>query len=243
MSKRDPGPLLAAGRSADVYLLGTDRVVRRYREPYAADFDARREAEVMNYARERGFPVPQVYDADRADIVMTRVAGLSMLASVARRPWTVRSQARTLASLHGQLHAIAGPSWLPAPFGDGGALLHLDLHPDNVLITSQGVMVIDWQNAARGPVGADLAKTWIILATASVPGRTAKVAILKAARHLFLRAFLGNIDAQAARSFLPLVAEAWTANPRTSDPERAAASRLVRTSAAPKAAGHNDPAT
>jgi tRNA A-37 threonylcarbamoyl transferase component Bud32 len=81
MSKRDPGPLLAAGRSADVYLLGADRVVRRYREPYAADFDARREAEVMTYARERGFPVPQVYDADRADIVMTRVAGPSMLAS------------------------------------------------------------------------------------------------------------------------------------------------------------------
>jgi hypothetical protein len=59
MSKRDPGPLLAAGRSADVYLLGADRVVRRYREPYAADFDARREAEVMTYAREGGFPVPQ----------------------------------------------------------------------------------------------------------------------------------------------------------------------------------------
>jgi hypothetical protein len=71
MSKRDPGPLLAAGRSADVYLLGTDRVVRRYREPYAADFDARREAEVMTYVREKGFPVPQVHDADRADIVYT----------------------------------------------------------------------------------------------------------------------------------------------------------------------------
>jgi aminoglycoside phosphotransferase (APT) family kinase protein len=203
MSKRDPGPLLAAGRSADVYLLGTDRVVRRYREPYAADFDARREAEVMAYVRERGFPVPQVHDADRADIVMDRVVGPSMLASIARRPWTVRSQARTLASLHGQLHAITSPPWLPAPFGDGDALLHLDLHPDNVLVTGQGVMVIDWQNAACGPVGADLAKTWIILATASVPGSTAKAAMLRAARQLFLRSFLGDVDAHAARSLLP----------------------------------------
>jgi tRNA A-37 threonylcarbamoyl transferase component Bud32 len=243
MSKRDPGPLLAAGRSADVYLLGADRVVRRYREPYAADFDARREAEVMTYAREQGFPVPQVYDADRADIVMTRVAGPSMLASVARRPWTVRSQAQTLARLHGQLHAITAPPWLPAPFGDGDRLLHLDLHPDNILVTSQGVMVIDWQNAARGPAGADLAKTWIILATAAVPGSTAKAAMLKAARRLFLSSFLANVDARAARSFLPPLAEAWIANPRTSDFERAATSRLLRASTARKAARHDDPAT
>ena len=65
-------------------------------------------------------------------------------------------------------------------------------------------MVIDWQNAARGPAGADLAKTWIILATASVPGSTAKAAMLRAARQLFLRSFLGNVDAQAARPFAPV---------------------------------------
>jgi len=104
------------------------------------------------------------------------------------------------------------------------------------------VMVIDWQNAARGPAGADLAKTWIILATASVPGSRAKAAMLTAARQLFLRSFLGNVDTQAARSFLPPVAEAWKANPRTSDLERAATSRLLRASAAPKAARHRDPA-
>jgi aminoglycoside phosphotransferase (APT) family kinase protein len=233
MSKPRPGPLLAAGRSADVYLLGTGKVVRRYREPYAADFDARREAEVMTYARERGFPVPRVYDADRTDIVMDRVTGPSMLAYISRRPWTLRSQARTLAGLHSRLHAIAAPGWLPEPFGGGGTLLHLDLHPDNVLVTSQGVVVIDWQNAARGPAGADLAKTWIILATASVPGGKAKAAMLRAARRLFLRSFLGSVDAEAARSLLPLVAEAWLANPRISDLERAATIRLLRASIAP----------
>jgi hypothetical protein len=94
-------------------------------------------------------------------------------------------------------------------------------------------MVIDWQNAARGSVGADLAKTWIILATASVPGSKAKAAMLRAARQLFLRSFLGNVDGQGARSFLPLVAEAWIANPRTSDRERAATSRLLRASRSP----------
>jgi tRNA A-37 threonylcarbamoyl transferase component Bud32 len=232
MSKRVPGPLLASGRSADVYLLGTHRVVRRYREPYAADFDAQREAELMRYVRGRGVPVPEVYDADRTDIVMQRVVGHSMLAEMARRPWTLAAQARILAGLHHQLHAIAGPNWLSTPFGDGETLLHLDLHPDNILVTSQGVMLIDWQNAARGPVGADLAKSWIILATASVPGGRAKAAMLRTARSVFLRSFLHNVDVQAARCYLPAVAEAWAANPRTSDAERAAAARLLRTSGA-----------
>jgi len=232
MGTQNTGPLLASGRSADVYLVGTDRVLRRYREEYAADFDAEREAELMRYVRERGMPVPEVYDADRTDIVMQRVVGHSMLAAMARRPWTLAAQARILAGLHEQLHAIAGPDWLGTPFGDGTTLLHLDLHPDNILITSRGVMLIDWQNAARGPAGADLAKTWIILATAAVPGGTAKAAMLRAARRVFLRSFLQNVDVQAARSCLPAVAEAWTANPRISDAERAATAQLLRTSGA-----------
>lgn len=197
----------------------------------------------MTYAREQGFPVPHVHDADRTDIVMDRVVGPSMLACIARRPWALRSQARTLAGLHRQLHAIAGPGWLPAPFGEADPLLHLDLHPDNVLVTSQGVMVIDWQNAARGPAGADLAKTWIILATASAPGGKVKVATLRAGRHLFLRSFLGEVDSRAARSLLPAVAEAWLANPRISDRERAATTRLLRASAARAAGPPGSPAT
>jgi len=232
VEKQIPGPLLASGRSADVYLVGTDRVLRRYREQYAADFDAQREAELMRYVRERGVPVPEVYDADRTDIVMQRVVGHSMLAEMARRPWTLAAQARILAGLHNQLHAIAGPDWLPAPFGGEDTLLHLDLHPDNVLVTTQGVMLIDWQNAARGPSGADLAKTWIILATAAVPGGKAKAVLLGTARRIFLRSFLHNVDIRAARSLLPVVAEAWVANPRISGPERAATARLLRTSGA-----------
>jgi hypothetical protein len=74
------------------------------------------------------------------------------------------------------------------------------------------------------------AKTWIILATAAVPGGKAKAALLGTARRIFLRSFLHNVDVQAARSCLNVVAEAWVANPRISDPERAATARLLRTS-------------
>jgi len=228
MSTRNPGPLLAAGRAADVYELGRQLVLRRYRQPHAQIYDARREAELMTYAHDHGFPVPVVHDADQTDIVMQRVIGPSMLASMARQPWTLWANTLTLAKLHHNLHSILAPEWVSAPFGDGEALIHLDLHPENVLLTDEGPVVIDWQNAARGPVGADLAKTWIILATAAIPARGAKAALLRGARHLFLRSFLHRVDRQSAAALLPAVAEAWINNPRTSDPERAATARLLR---------------
>jgi thiamine kinase-like enzyme len=46
--------------------------------------------------------------------------------------------------LHRQLHAIPAPADLPAPLGEGTSLVHLDLHPGNVLLTASGPMVIDW---------------------------------------------------------------------------------------------------
>ena len=51
------GPLVAKGRDADVFALGTDRVVRRLRRP----FDLVPEAEVMEHVREAGYPVPRVW--------------------------------------------------------------------------------------------------------------------------------------------------------------------------------------
>jgi hypothetical protein len=55
-SDEPPGPLIGTGRSADVYALGQDRVLRRIR----TDFDVRPEAQVMIHLAQAGFPVPAV---------------------------------------------------------------------------------------------------------------------------------------------------------------------------------------
>ena len=72
-------------------------------------------------------------------LVLERIDGSTMLTSL-RRPWRMPHAARTLAELHARLHEI--------PFEDA-RLLHLDLHPDNVLLSSRGPVVIDWTNAGR----------------------------------------------------------------------------------------------
>ena len=55
-----PGPLLGTGRTADVFDVGGGRVLRRYRD----GTDATHEAEVMQWVRAQGVPVPEVFEAD-----------------------------------------------------------------------------------------------------------------------------------------------------------------------------------
>ncbi|MDT0274543.1 phosphotransferase [Blastococcus goldschmidtiae] len=178
--------LVGAGRDADVFALDGDRVLRRYRD---AGRSAEREAAVMTYARSRGLPVPEVHDVAGPDLVMARVAGPTMADALVRRPWSMGGQARTLARLHELVHAVPAPAWLDAPAGNGDALLHLDLHPENVLLTPSGPVVIDWTNAARGPAAADVADAWLVISAASVPGSRSRAAVVAAAQGSFARLF------------------------------------------------------
>mgnify|MGYP001363872409 CR=1 FL=1 len=149
--KGDP---IARGRAADVYADGPHRVLRRYRGSGAS---TGREAALMTYLHTAGYPVPEVFDADGPDIVMARISGPTMLDTLGRRPWTARLQARILAGLHQGLHVVAAPVDLPRPWGPTGGIVHLDLHPDNVILAPGGPVVIDWSNAVGGPAGIDLA--------------------------------------------------------------------------------------
>ena len=169
-----PGPLLGAGRSADVYALGPGRVLRRYRVP----IDVAAEARLMRYLAASGYPVPEVYDADGRDLVLERLDGTDMLKDLGRRPWLVARHARTLADLHDRLHEIAAPADLPAVAGvrcgdrgrgapaQGRSVLHMDLHPGNVMLTSRGPVVIDWVGAQAGAGGTDVAMAYLIMSTA-----------------------------------------------------------------------------
>lgn len=200
-----PATLIAQGRAADVYAAGPDRVLRRYREGECGDAVA--EAKVMKYAREHGFPAPVVHDASGRDLILDRLYGPTMLVDLARRPWLVRRHARTLAELHHRLHAIPAPTGLRAPFGRGDSLVHFDLHPDNVVLTEHGPVVIDWANASRGEAADDIALTWVILTTSAIPGPLPFRALAHVGRSLLVNAFLAGVDAEAARKRLAAVAE------------------------------------
>ncbi|MER5646774.1 phosphotransferase [Streptosporangium sp. NPDC002524] len=193
------GPLIVAGYDCEIFEAGPGRVVRRSRDGRSLE----REAAVMRHARRHGFPAPEIFDADGPDILMERVAGPTLLEEAARVPGRAAEHGGLLAGLLRELSAVRSPGWLQAAAGrPGNRLLHLDLHPGNVLVTGDGPRVVDWANAARGAPGADAACTWLILATATVTDPS-----LREERRDLVAAFLDGIDPVAARPHLRAAAE------------------------------------
>jgi aminoglycoside phosphotransferase (APT) family kinase protein len=86
-----------------------------------------------------------------------------------RKPWLMGRYARALADLHDRLHVIPAPEWLK-DVDEGDRLVHLDLHPMNVMLTPGGPIVIDWTNAARGSALIDVAVTFVLLTCPQMPG-------------------------------------------------------------------------
>jgi len=181
----------------------------------------------MQYARDRGYPAPAVYEAGEGYLVMDRLEGRTMLASGIKRPDRLPMFGRMLASLHEQLHVIEAPAGVPDASLPGSRLLHRDLHPLNVLITATGPIVIDWSNAARGDPAYDVADTWVLFATAEVPGGRLDKALGAVGRRIFLRSFLGHVDRASARAAIPAAVDHRLHDPNMTEGEKARMKRLA----------------
>jgi tRNA A-37 threonylcarbamoyl transferase component Bud32 len=163
------------------------------------------EARIMEYVRVQGFSVPAVQEisADGLDMVMERIDGPDMVALMGNRPWTIPRLGRTLADLHHELHELTAPEWLvDAPIGHGVGLLHLDLHPLNVMMSSRGPVVIDWARACRGDPAVDVAVAWILMAAGDVSTSRFMGKILGLARSALVKSFLGSVEIDVVRQTL-----------------------------------------
>ena len=127
---------------------------------------------------------------DRNGLVYQRLDGETMLKRMTCKPWGVLEYARRMAELHYQMHtstiqaeipsqqqilsrkirhADALPGHLRAKaltaletLPDRNRLCHGDFHPNNILMTSRGEIIIDWIDASNGNPLADVARTTII---------------------------------------------------------------------------------
>lgn len=202
--------LIASGRDCDVFDLGDGTVLRRQRGGRPLEG----EAVIMRYVREHGYPCPVVHRTAGADLVMDKVEGPTMLADLFADLTTERAEtaAEMLADLHRRLHAI------PPPGGDGPSVIHLDLHPDNVILSPDGPVVIDWPNATVGEPSVDVATTWLIVE----PYRSLAPEV-----DAFLDAFLDAVGREAARAGLPVAGPRRLADPNVTADERPAIRRLL----------------
>ncbi len=194
--------ILASGRDGDIFEFAPGLVLRRTRDGRSIAHEAR----TMQYVADHGYPVPHIeaVRADGTEIIMERIDGPLMVDAMARPPWKLGAHLRTLADLHDRLHRIPAPAWLPsmsdAETGDGTngdwRVLHLDLHPLNVIMAANGPVVVDWPNARGGDPMVDVALSYALIACGEIPLPRAVAAAVNAVRrpaldHWFAKRYAG----------------------------------------------------
>lgn len=175
----------------------------------------------MRVAGAVGYPVPEVHDVTPTEMVTERIHGPTMMEVLTTKPDMTESCADALADLHRRLGAVTAPDYLSTPVGDGSSLLHLDLHPGNVILGETGAVVIDWTNAARGPAPADPATFWLLGSIVDVP------ILQPGVLDRFVARFLGHFEQSELVACLPAIGRVRLVDPNMSHKERRAITRFV----------------
>jgi tRNA A-37 threonylcarbamoyl transferase component Bud32 len=190
--------LLGRGRTAEVYAWN-DKALKLFVDGFPAEWiRAEAEATRVAHRAGLSAPaVGEIVEVDgRIGIVYERIDGVSMLQTFATRPWTFLSAVRRFVEFQVAMHNCAGSELSSqrerlenaiqrAPrlavemkeqvlqgldrLPDGDAICHGDYHPDNIIMSSQGLVVIDWMTATRGNPLADVARTSLMCRVSAAP--------------------------------------------------------------------------
>ncbi len=158
-----------------------------------------------------------VEHAGRYGFVCEQITGPTLLSEMTMKPWTLFRAAHLLAELQVKIsacsvpglpsqrkklqHAIASAQQLSpiarqaaqhalAQLPDGTQLCHGDFHPDNVMLTQRGPVILDWAAATCGNALGDVMRTSMLLRSASPTGSAAQRRLIQLGRALFHQLYL-----------------------------------------------------
>ncbi|MBW9172786.1 phosphotransferase [Clostridium estertheticum] len=190
----EKGKLIGEGRTSEVFEWGEDKILKLFRAglPKAA---IKNEYEVSINIYNQLNLTPKVYELieidNRSGIVYERINGITMM--------KVKKEAQRLAKLHKSIQKkvnfklstyktrlkdnISNTELLTYDIKtrlcnyiyelkDDNILCHGDFHPDNILITKDGDIIIDWMTATQGNPLTDIARTSIMFKFGVVPNKT-----------------------------------------------------------------------
>lgn len=240
----EPREVIAVGRTAEIYPWNDGQVLKLFRPgwPDEAIEHETSVARAVWQAGLPVPRVGDLVEVEgRKGLILERIDGPSLGARTRARPWTVLRAGRLLAELHARMHdtrlpalpsqrewfrsGIAAAVDLPrrtrevalnelAQRPDGEQLCHGDFHPENVLVTNGGTIVIDWSCASRGNPVADVARSSLLLTIAEPLSIAIPRWLLDGGRQLLHRAYLKryldlrSTDLSELRLWKPLIAAA-----------------------------------
>lgn len=232
------GPKLADGRTAEVFAWGDDQVIKLYRPGWkrrTVDFEYR-QALASQQTGYRVPQVEQVIELDgRIGIIYQRVEGNTMLHVLMKRLYRLPHFARQMADLHAEMHTktardlepvherLAGKISAVADFTDKEKhtlqtrlfqlpreekLMHGDFHPDNILLTPNGPVIIDWIDATLGHPLADVARTVMIFRFGVPPEEKVIRLLIGRITRIYLRRYFKHSPYSQAEldAWIPVVA-------------------------------------
>jgi serine/threonine protein kinase len=194
----ETGALIGRGATAEIYRLDGGGVLKLFRS-YIPPALSEREYSSTRIVAGCGIRAPEASEytehEGRYGIVFEYVRGRAMTALM-MNPFAFRKYARLLAALQYGIHQNT-PEGLPsykallagsielAPhlddnekqqvlallsaLPDGNAVCHGDFHPENIMITEDGPVIMDWMTCGSGDPAADVARTMLMLSLSELP--------------------------------------------------------------------------
>jgi hypothetical protein len=187
-----PYSFIAKGASAELLDMGAGQALKLFRDSVSDEMIAR-EAAASVHAGACGVPTAaairqRIWDGRRG-IVYPLLEGATLMDWIRRNPMRAAWALNQMGEIHAAMHRAGGGTlrslkqvlatdiaYGPAPdalqraaiayletLPDGGALTHGDFHLGNVMMTPQGMMVIDWSKAAAGHPAADAVRSEMLM--------------------------------------------------------------------------------
>jgi aminoglycoside phosphotransferase (APT) family kinase protein len=191
--------LVGQGRTADIYRWDNNQILKLFHTGWsvsAVEQEARINRIVLETGLPVPATGGMLEIDGRHGILFERIDGPTMLHQLGAKPWTAIALLHTFADLHVSMHThtmselpsqrqhlaqeIRQASALPAKWAaaalaaldhlpDGNRLCHGDYHPDNVLMSPHGPIIIDWSEATAGNPIADVDRTALIFRMGAPP--------------------------------------------------------------------------
>ena len=237
---------IAEGATSEVFVWGENQVLKLYRDgfpPDEAEQEARRARAAASSGIPTPAVIAVVTVEGRQGVVFERVEGPTLLQTLLAHPDQCGVLAEEMAVLQAAMHSstvsglssqherlqrkIRGANGLSESskerlltsldrLPNDKALCHGDFHPNNIVLTERGPVLIDWVDATEGHPLADVARSRHLLLTASLPDTApaAQRSQVEQFRALFCEAYLLRYDQlrpharEELDDWLPLVAAA-----------------------------------